>query len=183
MISILEEFPLRKLIKMTNKDYDCHCWNNYPNENHRYYGCSDTPKKSGKWKCVDCYEYVGKLEEILKNTNFTDEEAEVFELLVADKSLEEVSQRLLISKTTTSRRVADIKEKIERSQAMINKVPIWEKVTLTIDEAAEYSNIGINRINDMLNNPSCPFVLFVGRGKRLVKRKEFEKYLEKTDSI
>lgn len=76
-----------------------------------------------------------------------------------------------------------IKEKIERSQAMINKVPIWEKVTLTIDEAAEYSNIGINRINDMLNNPSCPFVLFVGRGKRLVKRREFEKYLEKTDSI
>ena len=104
-----------------------------------------------------------ELEEILKNANFTDEEAEVFELLVADKSLEEVSQRLLISKTTTSRRVADIKEKIERSQAMINKVPIWEKVTLTIDEAAEYSNIGINRINDMLNNPSCPFVLFVGR--------------------
>lgn len=124
-----------------------------------------------------------ELEEILKNANFTDEEAEVFELLVANKSLEEVSQRLLISKTTTSRRVADIKEKIERSQAMINKVPIWEKVTLTIDEAAEYSNIGINRINDMLNNPSCPFVLFVGKGKRLVKRKEFERYLEKTDSI
>ena len=123
-----------------------------------------------------------ELEEIMKNANFTDEEAEVFELLVADKSLEEVSQRLLISKTTTSRRVADIKEKIERSQAMINKVPIWEML-LSIREAAEYSNIGINRINDMLNNPSCPFVLFVGRGKRLVKRKEFEKYLEKTDSI
>lgn len=35
------------------------------------------------------------------------------------------------------------------------------KVTLTIDEAAEYSNIGINRINDMLNNPSCPFVLLL----------------------
>ena len=66
---------------------------------------------------------------------------------------------------------------------MINKVPIWEKVTLTIDEAAEYSNIGINRINDMLNNPSCPFVLFVGKGKRLVKRKEFEQYLEKTNNI
>ena len=39
-----------------------------------------------------------ELEEILKNANFTDEEAEVFELLVADKSLEEVSQRLLIQK-------------------------------------------------------------------------------------
>ena len=66
---------------------------------------------------------------------------------------------------------------------MINKVPIWEKVTLRVGEAAEYSNIGINRINEMLNNPSCPFVLFVGKGKRLVKRKEFERYLEKTNNI
>lgn len=39
-----------------------------------------------------------ELEEIMKNANFTDEEAEVFELLVADKSLEEVSQRLLFQK-------------------------------------------------------------------------------------
>lgn len=59
-----------------------------------------------------------ELEEILKNANFTDEEAEVFKLLVADKSLEEVSQRLLISKTTTSRRVATIKEKIETIRHM-----------------------------------------------------------------
>ena len=124
-----------------------------------------------------------ELEEILKNANFTDEEAEVFELLVADKSLEEVSRRLLISKTTTSRRVADIKEKIERSQAMINKVPIWEKVTLTVEETAEYSNIGINRINDMLKEPGCTFVLNVGKGKRLVKRKEFEKYIQKSNEI
>ena len=124
-----------------------------------------------------------ELEEILKNANFTNEEAKVFELLVADKSLEEVSQRLLISKTTTSRRVADIKEKIERSQAMINKVPIWEKVTLTVEETAEYSNIGINRINDMLKEPGCTFVLNVGKGKRLVKRKEFEKYIQKSNEI
>ena len=124
-----------------------------------------------------------ELEVILKNANFTNEEAEVFELLVADKSLEEVSQRLLISKTTTSRRVADIKEKIERSQAMINKVPIWEKVTLTVEETAEYSNIGINRINDMLKEPGCTFVLNVGKGKRLVKRKEFEKYIQKSNEI
>lgn len=40
--------------------FDCHCWMSYPNENHRYYGLSDTPKKSGKWKCVDSYQYVGK---------------------------------------------------------------------------------------------------------------------------
>ena len=60
-----------------------------------------------------------------------------------------------------------------------NTVPIWEKLTLTPREAAEYSNIGINRIDAMLNNPMCTFVLHVGK-KRLVKRKEFEKHIEKS---
>lgn len=55
-------------------------------------------------------------------------------------------------------------------------VPIHEKVTLTIKEAAEYSNIGINKIDDMLRTPNCPFVLFVGK-KKLVKRKEFEEFI------
>ena len=32
-------------------------------------------------------------------------------------------------------------------------VPIWEKMNLTIKEASEYSNIGINRLSKMVNNP------------------------------
>ena len=56
-------------------------------------------------------------------------------------------------------------------------VPIWEKLNLTVNEAAELSNIGINKIYDMVNNPMCPFVLNVG-SKRLIKRKPFERYLE-----
>lgn len=55
-------------------------------------------------------------------------------------------------------------------------VPIHEKVTLTIKEVAEYSNIGINKIDAMLRSPNCPFVLFVGT-KKLVKRKEFEQFI------
>lgn len=62
------------------------------------------------------------------------------------------------------------------------RVPIWEKLNLTIKEAAEYSNIGINKIETMLNNPMCSFVLYVGK-RRLVKRKEFEKFLEKNIEI
>ncbi|MBR5472310.1 MAG: DNA-binding protein [Oscillibacter sp.] len=58
----------------------------------------------------------------------------------------------------------------------IEKVPIHLKVTLTIREAAEYSNIGINKIDSMLRSPNCPFVLFVGT-KKLVKRKEFEHFI------
>ena len=53
------------------------------------------------------------------------------------------------------------------------QVPIHLKMTLTTKEAAEYSNIGINKIDSMLRTPNCPFVLFVGT-KNLVKRKEFE---------
>ena len=55
-------------------------------------------------------------------------------------------------------------------------VPIHLKVALTIKEAAEYSNIGINKIDSMLRMPHCPFVLYVGT-KKLVKRREFEQYL------
>lgn len=58
------------------------------------------------------------------------------------------------------------------------KVPVSEKITLTIKETAAYSNIGINRIDNMLKQPNCPFVLYVGN-KKLVKRREFEKFLEK----
>ena len=58
------------------------------------------------------------------------------------------------------------------------RIPVEQKLTLTIREAAEYSNIGINRIYRMLREPNCPFVLFVGT-KKLVKRKEFEEYISK----
>lgn len=61
-------------------------------------------------------------------------------------------------------------------------VPIWNKACLTIAEAAEYSNIGLNSIEKLLNDPNCNFVLFVGR-KRLVKRKEFEHFLERVTEI
>lgn len=58
----------------------------------------------------------------------------------------------------------------------IQTVPIHQKMTLTIKEAAEYSNIGINKIESMLRMPNCPFVLYVGT-KKLVKRREFEQFI------
>ena len=50
---------------------------------------------------------------------------------------------------------------------------------LTVREAAAYSNIGINKLDSLLREPNCPFVLFVGT-KKLVKRKEFEAFLAKS---
>mgnify|MGYP004530591383 CR=1 FL=1 len=65
---------------------------------------------------------------------------------------------------------------------IIAVVPISEKLLLTIKEAAAYSNIGINKLDTMLRENGCPFVLFIGR-RRLVKRKEFEEYLSKRFAI
>ncbi len=49
-------------------------------------------------------------------------------------------------------------------------------------EAAEYSNIGINKIDSMLRSPNCPFVLYVGT-KKLVKRREFEQFISQKITI
>ena len=62
-------------------------------------------------------------------------------------------------------------------------VPIHLKLALTVREAAAYSNIGINRIEAMLREPNCPCALFVGEGKRLVKRQEFESYINRQLSV
>lgn len=56
-------------------------------------------------------------------------------------------------------------------------VPIWEKLNLTLAEASEYSNIGLNKLRELAGDKRCPFVIYIGR-KKLIKRKEFEKYLE-----
>lgn len=56
-------------------------------------------------------------------------------------------------------------------------LPIDRKMLLTIREAAHYSNIGINKIDAMLKQPNCPFVLYVGT-KKLVKRAAFEAYID-----
>ena len=61
-------------------------------------------------------------------------------------------------------------------------VPIWEKANLTMEEAAAYYGIGINKLRALTDTDRCPYVLWVGN-KRLIKRKAFEKYLERLYSV
>lgn len=119
-----------------------------------------------------------EVDRVLEQSNFTDEERKIFLMLCRGKSLDEICAKTFLPKSTLSRRINIIKMKAGEN-VMKQKVPIWEKVTLTIEEAAEYSNIGINKIREISNNPRCPFVLFVGT-KRLIKRKEFEKYISES---
>lgn len=64
----------------------------------------------------------------------------------------------------------------------MKEVPIWEKSNLTLEEAAAYSGVGINKLLEITNNERCGFVLWVGT-KRLIKRKLLDKYLEGAYSI
>lgn len=61
-------------------------------------------------------------------------------------------------------------------------VPLWERSLLTVEEAASYSGIGRDKIKDISNDDRCPFVLWVGT-KRMIKRRQFDAYIDKMFSI
>ena len=61
-------------------------------------------------------------------------------------------------------------------------VAIKDKVTLSIDEAAAYSGIGVNKLREMTRSPLCDWVLFVGK-KTLVKRVPFEAYINRATEV
>ena len=64
----------------------------------------------------------------------------------------------------------------------MEKIPVWEKSNLTIEEAAAYSGIGQNKLRQLTDDERCEFVLWIGT-KRLIKRKKFDEYIERMYSI
>ena len=65
---------------------------------------------------------------------------------------------------------------------MKHEVPIWEKANLTLEEAAAYFGIGMNKLRELTEDEQSKFVLFAGTS-RLIKRCLFEQYLEQAYSI
>ncbi|WP_322101256.1 excisionase [Sporofaciens musculi] len=72
---------------------------------------------------------------------------------------------------------------ISKEDYTTTSCPLWAKLNLTIKEAAEYSNIGENRLRELVDSPNCTFVLSVGNKKKLIKRRPFEQYIESKDWI
>ena len=64
----------------------------------------------------------------------------------------------------------------------MKEIPIWEKSNLSLEEAAAYSGIGINKLREITNEDRCKFVLGVGN-KRLIKRRLFDQFIEQAYSI
>lgn len=63
------------------------------------------------------------------------------------------------------------------------EIPVWEKYTLTIEEAAAYFRIGINKLRRIISeDPDADFILWNGT-RAQIKRKKFEEYIDKLNVI
>jgi hypothetical protein len=64
----------------------------------------------------------------------------------------------------------------------MEEVKLSEKLLLNVNEASEYSGIGHSKMREILNTPNCPFLIMNGI-KKLVKRKQFEEWLETQENL
>lgn len=64
-----------------------------------------------------------------------------------------------------------------------NDVPIWEKYTLTIEEAAKYFRIGEKKLRKLAEeNPDASWLIMNGN-RAQIKRKQFEKVIDTLEVI
>lgn len=64
-----------------------------------------------------------------------------------------------------------------------NDVPIWEKYTLTIEEAAKYFRVGEKKLRKLAEeNPDANWLIMNGN-RAQIKRKQFEKVIDTLDVI
>lgn len=73
-------------------------------------------------------------------------------------------------------------EEVKKNHSQRVAVPVSEKVLLTLDEAAAYTGIGINKLRILSEGENCPYVLWNG-SKRLLKREKLRDFLVKEYSI
>ena len=71
---------------------------------------------------------------------------------------------------------------VEQMRRKRNEVPLWHKTLLTLEEAAEYTGLGLQKLRDISDHDECKFVLWNGR-KRLFLIVILEEYLEKVFSL
>ena len=61
---------------------------------------------------------------------------------------------------------------------MTERIPFWEKYTLSIEEAAKYFRIGEAKLRRIVSEqPDADFILMNG-DRVQIKRKLFEKYID-----
>ncbi|HHD3775544.1 TPA: excisionase [Streptococcus pyogenes] len=62
-------------------------------------------------------------------------------------------------------------------------VPIWERYTLTIEEASKYFRIGENKLRRLAEENKNANWLIMNGNRIQIKRKQFEKIIDTLDAI
>ncbi|ALF28635.1 MULTISPECIES: excisionase [Streptococcus] len=62
-------------------------------------------------------------------------------------------------------------------------IPIWERYTLTIEEASKYFRIGENKLRRLAEENKNANWLIMNGNRIQIKRKQFEKIIDKLDAI
>ena len=62
-------------------------------------------------------------------------------------------------------------------------IPIWERYTLTIEEASKYFRIGENKLRRLADENKNADWLTMNGNRIQIKRKQFEKIIDKLDAI
>ncbi|MFD1414978.1 excisionase [Oceanobacillus jeddahense] len=62
-------------------------------------------------------------------------------------------------------------------------IPIWERYTLTIEEASKYFRIGENKLRRLAEENKHENWLIMNGNRVQIKRKQFEKVIDKLDVI
>ncbi|MCR4558134.1 MAG: transposase [Saccharofermentans sp.] len=69
-----------------------------------------------------------------------------------------------------------------QSHKKIREVPIWERTLLTINEASDYTGIGISKLRLLASKRNSKLIIYVG-AKKMFKRKKLDEYLDNAISV
>lgn len=71
----------------------------------------------------------------------------------------------------------------DKDIALNSSIPVWEKYTLTLQEAAKYFRIGERKLRQLtLDNPTADYILMNGNRVQ-IKRKLFEQYIDSASTV
>ena len=63
-----------------------------------------------------------------------------------------------------------------------NDIPVWEKYTLTIEEASKYFRIGENKLRRLAEENKDAGWLIMNGNRIQIKRRQFEQVIDKLDA-
>ncbi|OJT84237.1 excisionase [Clostridioides difficile] len=65
----------------------------------------------------------------------------------------------------------------------VYEVPVWEKYTLSIEEASKYFRIGENKLRRLAEENRYADWLILNGNRIQIKRKQFERFIDESDAV